>query len=443
LLWTGTSASHTLTGLNFQPDWFWAKARSQAYHHTLMDSVRGSDRQLWSNRTDGEQTNANFLTSFNSNGVTLGDNSSGTGATNTNGHTYVGWNWNAGDTDGKTYTVTVVDDSGNKYRFDGFGTSAVTLDLAEGGTYIFNYPSAHPLKFSTTADGTHGGGSEYTTGVTHNSSTQVTIVVAASAPTLYYYCGSHSGMGGQVNTNSTLGSSNFGGSIQSTVKANASAGFSIVTYTGTGADATIGHGLGVAPNVALTKKRSGSQNWLVKHSGAGSGKVSYLDLGDPADSSGSGGGIISDFSSSSNYSVTRYNNTGNYGNVNESSATYVSYVFSEVAGYSKFGSYVGNGNSDGVFVYTGFKISWLMVKKSSGSDSWLIMDNKRDVDNVVGNTLAANSSGTENADTGGIPTDFLSNGFKCRGSGGDFNASGSTYIYLAFAESPFKNSRAR
>ena len=157
---------------------------------------------------------------------------------NQNSQTYVAWNWNAGDTDGKTYAVTVVSDSGNKYRFDGFGTSAVTLDLAEGGTYVFDWSDSsaqsHPIRFSTTSDGTHGGGSEYTTGVTKDDSAyKTTITVAASAPTLYYYCQNHSGMGGAINTNSTLGSSNFDGSIQSTVKANATAGFSIVTYTGT------------------------------------------------------------------------------------------------------------------------------------------------------------------------------------------------------------------
>ena len=185
-----------------------------------------------------------------------------------NNYNYVGWNWNAGDSDSKTYTVKVVSDSGNKYRFDDFGTSAVTLDLAEGGTYIFDQSdssnSGHPLRFSTTSNGTHGGGSEYTTGVTTSgtpgsSGAYTQIVVAASAPTLYYYCTQHSGMGGQANTNSTLGSSNFDGAIQSVVKANPTAGFSIVSYVGNGqnnTDVTIGHGLGVTPAMVIVKKRS-------------------------------------------------------------------------------------------------------------------------------------------------------------------------------------------
>jgi hypothetical protein len=425
LLWTGTAASHTLTGLNFQPDWFWAKARSVAYHNTLMDSVRGVDRQLWSNRSNDEQTNANFLTSFNSNGLTLGDNSSGTGATNTNGHTYVGWNWNAGDTDGKTYTVTVVDDSGNKYRFDGFGTSAVTLDLAEGGTYIFNYPSAHPFRFSTTADGTHGGGSEYTTGVTHNSSTQVTIVVAASAPQLYYYCASHSGMGGAVNTNSTLGSSNFDGSIQTTAKVNASAGFSIVTYTRNGSSITVGHGLGVAPKIYIRKRRDSTDNWIAYNTIL-DGSMDYL--------------VLNATDAKVDSSLTVPTSTKFY---DDGSGNMVVYAFSEVAGYSKFGSYTGNGNADGTFVFTGFRPAWVMIKNTVSGHNWHIYDSARSTSNPALVTIYANRDLDEENNTSVTPFDILSNGFKIRSTWNDTNQSGSSIIYLAFAESPFKNARAR
>ena len=462
ILYTANGQVRSLTGVGFQPDWVWIKSRIGGQNNALFDSVRGVNRQLRSDTTGAELTGyTNLVTSFDSDGFSLGTDSN-VGDVNYNSQPHVAWNWNAGNTDSATYTVKVVSDSGNKYRFNDFGTSAVTLDLAEGGTYTFDQSdssmSSHPMQLSTTANGTHGGGSAYSTGVTYQldgstvtasafisgfssaSSRKLIITVAASAPTLYYYCYYHSGMGGQVNTNSTLGSSNFDGSIQTTVKVNASAGFSIVTYTGTGADATIGHGLGVTPNAAITKKRSGTKDWLVKHSAAGSGKVGYLNLNDQFDNSGSGGGIISDFSSSTNYSVTRYNNTGNYGNVNESSDTYVSYVFSEVAGYSKFGSYKGNGSADGSFIYLGFKPAWIMFKSNTSSSvGWYILDRTRNPTNVVNKHLQASSNGQEQTDSF---ADFLANGFKFRTSDSSGNAD-YDYIYFAFAESPFKNNRAR
>ena len=474
LLYTGNGAtsSRAITGLNFSPNWVWLKNRESTYHHQLHDTNRGttgtssSGGVLYSNNTQVED-NTYSLASFDSNGFSISKDNNQQGQNN-NGDDYVAWNWNAGDTDSATYRVVVVSDSGNKYRFRNsantatFAQSAVTLDLAEGGTYTFDQSdstmSSHPMKLSTTANGTHGGGSSYNTGVTYEldgstvtesafvsgfssaTSRKLIITVAASAPTLYYFCHYHSGMGGQANTNSTIGSSNFDGTIQSTVKTNASAGFSIVTYTGTGADGTIGHGLGAIPDVAITKKRSATQDWLIKHS-AVSGKVGYLNLADQFDNSGSGGGIISDFSSSLNYSITRYNNSGNYGNVNESSATYVAYVFSAVKGYSKFGSYTGNNSSNGPFIFTGFKPAFILSKAYDSSSYWYeVVDNKRVEFNPRNKTLYANASDAEYSGSQ-YDKDLLSNGFKARGNNAGQNGS-FNYIYIAFAESPFKNNRA-
>ena len=452
LLYSGNGSSQSITGLQFQPDWLWIKKRNGSENHEVQDSVRGATKRMAANVSDVETTVTGSISSFNSDGFTVGD----AGTTNENGNTYVAWNWNAGDTDGKTYTVKVVSDSGNKYRFDDFGTSAVTLDLAEGGTYIFDQSdssnSGHPLRFSTTSDGTHGGGSEYTTGVTTSgtpgsSGAYTQIVVASSAPTLYYYCTNHSGMGGQANTNSTLGSSNFDGNNQSTVKVNASAGFSIVGYVGNGvnnSNITMGHGLGVAPDFVIVKNRDtspyGAREWVVWHQDVGTdSSVVYKNL--TWNTTVVPGANSDQFRNVDANTIQVRSSDSTNGKVNANNNKYIAYVFSAVDSYSKFGKYTGNNANDGTFIFTGFSVAWLMVKRIDSSRDWIVYDNKRSIFNVIDDFLEPNNSGSEQSSSSNS-VDFLSNGFKFRNTSGDMNGAG-TYLYFAFAEAPFKNARAR
>ena len=449
LLYSGTgNTTQNITGVGFAPDWVWIKNRSQSTSHYVLDTVRGL-KDLHTNSTATEGNSAGRFNSFDSDGFQVEHSGGGGGFTNGSGQNYVAWNWNAGNSDGKTYTVKVVSDGGNKYRFDDFGTSAVTLDLAEGGTYIFDQSdssnSNHPLRFSTTSNGTHGGGSEYTTGVTTSGSPGSSgaftkIVVAASAPTLYYYCTNHSGMGGQANTNSTLGSSNFDGNNQSTVKANPSAGFSIVNYVGTGqnsTDVTMGHGLGVTPAMVIIKKRDsgGSEaQWGVLHQKLSSGKNIFLQTY-------GGEGTYSNYIKSMQSSTFTVNTaSASAGRYNRSGNNYISYVFAEVEGFSKFGSYIGNGNSNGRFIYLGFRPAFFLLKAKTTDISWYMYDSKRDPDNLVDKELNPHNDQSE---ASGHDLDFVSNGVKMRSSDSSFNYNNYEYIYWAFAESPFKYSRAR
>ena len=428
---TGTAGSaQSITGVGFRPDWLWIKHREDVSNHKLQDAIRGSTKVIGSNETSAEATVAQGVTSFDSDGFSLGTDASvnGTGAKG-----IVAWNWLAGGTaPAITYSVKVVSDSGNKYRFDDFGTSAVTLDLQEGGTYTFDQSDSsnagHPLRFYTASDKSGG---EYTTGVTTNgtpgsSGAYTRITVAASAPTLYYQCSAHAGMGGQANTNSTFGSSNFSGSIQSTVSANTTAGFSIVSYTGTGSAQSMGHGLGSTPKIVIVKSRTDASTAWIFYTTVIDGSMDTLALQSTNGKSDSSTTVPA----SSVFYVPASSS-----NVNTSSKNYIAYCFAEKKGYSKFGTYTGNGNSNGTFIYTGFKPSWILIKQTSGTNlqSWWMIDAKRDPYNVCDENLRANgnAAASESYDM----LDIVSNGFKTRWSDTAINGSGVSYIYMAFGQS--------
>ena len=316
-LYTGNGSTQSITGVGFQPDFCWNKNRSSATSHQLFDSVRGATKRIYSDSNAAEDTNTNSLTSFDSDGFSVGSGSSANG----NGNNIVSWNWKANG----------------------------------------------------------------------------------------------------------AGSANTDGTINSTVSVNTTAGFSIVSYTGNGTTgATVGHGLGVKPNMIILKYRNaGSTNWQVYHSSLGATK--YLQL----NSTGT-----------STTSNTRWNDTeptnqvftlGSSGDVKTNGGQYIAYCFAEKTGYSKFGSWVGNNNVDGTFIYTGFSPKFILWKNISSAYGWYMMDAKRDIDNPAEKYIYADLADAEGTNTF---FDFVSNGFKIRSTGAGHNSSSNTYIYMAFAEEP-------
>jgi hypothetical protein len=329
-LWTSNSSAANIpvTGIGFQPSFFWGKLRSVGTSHRWVDAIRGVTKMLSSNTTGSEQTETDAFASFDSDGFTIGKDTTG-GGLNYLSNTGVGWVWK-------------------------------------------------------------GNGS---------------------------------------------GVSNTDGSITSTVSASASSGFSVVTFTaGSGASPsyiTVGHGLGVAPNMVIVKRRGGVGAWYVYHTSLATPATQWLQLNttDAVQTAtpfwGSSGMTSSTLGFSDNLIIN--------------SSTYVAYCFAQIAGYSAFGSYTGNGSSDGPFIYTGFSPSFVMVKRTDTTGNWFIVDDKRLGYNGGTKNLYPNLSNAEAT----LELDLISNGFKWRLNGADVNASGGTFIYMAFAENPFKNALAR
>ena len=234
------------------------------------------------------------------------------------------------------------------------------------------------------------------------------------------------------------GVSNTAGSITSTVSANQTAGFSVVTYTGTGANATIGHGLGATPKIIIVKRRSSTGNWHSAFDLPGlswSWGTDYLLINSTiAKQNNDPSSMFRQAPTSSVFSV------GTNAEMNSSGGTFVAYCFSPVEGYSAFGSYTGNGSNDGVFVYTGIRPRYLMIKRTDNIGNWNILDTARLSYNIETGALYANASEAEGTFK---PLDILSNGFKLRNNDVYWNTSGGTYLYMAFAENPFKIARAR
>ena len=339
-LYNGATTGFSVTNAgSFAPDMLWIKLRNAAASHVVVDFVRGSSKVINTDLTNAEATSnaGTGVLSLNSNGFTLGTDTSTAGVTNgigTGSRNFVAWQWNA-------------------------GSSTVT---------------------------------------------------------------------------------NTSGSISSQVRVNTTAGFSIVTYTGNGtAGATVGHGLGVAPKMFIVKNRvQGTYgNWNVWHTTLTGSQ--YLTLNDTSGASTNNNRWNGTVPTSTVFSL----GADTFGNTNKSGDTYVAYCWAEIAGFSKFGSYTGNGSTDGVFVYLGFIPKFIIIKQSSASgENWVTYDTVRNTYNVTNLLLHPNLTNAESTTTLN-PIDILSNGFKLRGSSGLTNTSSATYIYAAFAENPFKNALAR
>jgi hypothetical protein len=327
VLYNGNTTTQSITGVGFQPDFTWIKYRDATSNHGLFDVIRGAGESLASNTTGAEQTQTDSLTSFDSDGFSLGDNTESGPDVNYRTGGYVAWNWLASN---------------------------------------------------------------------------------------------------------TSGSSNTAGSITSTVSANPSAGFSIVSYTGTGANATVGHGLGVAPAMMIIKDRDAQTRWIVYHQTQGN--AGYLRLDDAAAFNSDSTVFNNTSPSSTVFSV------GTSANTNPNGNDVIAYCFAEVESYSKFGSYTGNGSDDGPFVYCGFRPAFVMFKKSDNTGNWWMFDTARNEYNYVDKMLAADATSSESNIYIDERIDILSNGFKLRDLNTGLNANTSTYIFMALAENPFGGS---
>jgi len=287
------------------------------------------------------------------------------------------------------------------------------------------------VRNTTVTDSSRGFNKRLQTSVTSAETTTTTDVISAQSNGFTVGNNGSTGEDGdtyvawQWKSNGGTTASNSNGTIASTVQANTTAGFNIVTWTGNGNQATIGHGLGVTPSWIIAKSRNVGGDWRVWHQSLSAAEYMTLNSTTTVGNSNSVWGT-SPAQNATTFSI------GTNTDVNQDTKLYLAYCFAEKQGYSKFGKYIGNGNADGPFVYTGFKPAWILSKGLFTKD-WVIVDNKRNTFNVVNKELFPNTSAAEASND---RLDFLSNGFKITSSGAQFNNSGSTYLYMAFAQNP-------
>jgi hypothetical protein len=481
-LYTGNGGTQSITMDNsaLSPDFVWIKCRNDAIEHQLFDSVRGVLKSLRSDNNSAEATVANSLTAFNSNGFSLGSAQSVNHTKN-----YAAWAWDAGSSNTTIaaggLNSSVYDQSQNWTSgwiseatgnsgdtFDGiFGAngqggsnylvwspaSAVSYSDALGGVEVYtstnnsgynnwaykvnptstSYSSSAPSDLSSFISpyeinsGVQSGWTKISTG--DGSLTSVGMWNKNASESGIYMNGLK--VNGKILVDSGVTPTNVP-SVASTVRANPSAGFSIVSWTGTGANGTVGHGLGAQPEFIIIKNRSSSLDWLVGHVGIGlgSGRL-LLNSGDPNSNAGASSYWNNTAGTSSVFSI------GSHTVPNKSGDNIIAYCFAPVANYSSMGSYSSGSDP---FVFTGFSPRFVLLKKTNAAGHWYMFDSERGPINPNETWLEANGSGAEQTHANG-DIRFLSNGFQPIGS--DIDAGGGTYIYYAVSEHPFKTARAR
>ena len=475
--YTGNGGTQSIGGLDFSPDLVWIKERDGTRSHALCDSVRGDGLLLYTNDTAAEQDIGSSVVELTSDGFNLGFNGAFTSVShNFNVVDHVAWCWNAGDTtqeiaagsvlpdflDSQVYSSLVsvntggyAADSGVDKGFDGFITSAtgltycqsdtssdsiISIDLSSlnintattdvviynlGNDAALNNNASRYQEFVGTLGTTQLGRS--TTGITcPNDIGILQTINIRSNVSLQGFSGITVGGSVLVDTGVTPPGLN---SIASTVRANQDAGFSVVSWTGTGINSNIGHGLTTSPSMVIVKRRDGVNNWRVGHVGLTDWSY-YINL----ESTGAEGQQVNIWNSTA--PTDSVFSIGTSSSVNVTSGTYIAYCWSEVPGYSKFGNYYGNSGTN--FQYTGFKPKWLMIKRSDdGSNAeWKIFDAVRDT-NPHQLTLRPNVAAVEETNAGEEVT-FTSNGIILNGNNNSSNTSGGQYIFMAFAEMPIK-----
>ena len=228
------------------------------------------------------------------------------------------------------------------------------------------------------------------------------------------------------------------GTIDSEGQINTKAGFAIIKHTGTGSAGTLAHGLSQAPDTIWLKSRSDGEGWVSFWNTPGMGPTKFMGFNSTGAAADSDGEWNDTAPTSSLFTI------GTQGRVNTNTKDYIAYLFHNIEGYSKVGSYAGNGNADGPFIFTGHRPSWVLIKRTDGAGTnWWIFDNKRSTFNVVNDGIIANGSDAEFANNSSLLIDFLSNGFKIRNTYADLNTNGADHVFIAFAEQPLKYSNAR